>query len=394
MRSQRLSFPDGTTSFTVVDETGMPFGPAEDYLRYLRVTASPNTVNAYARALARWLTHLERSSVSWDDIRTADFGEYLTWLRTGVPDGTPTIGKAPGWLAPSSVSQHAAAVVAFYGYMADAHGLTEPFDRLHSRRLPGRSGRSRYVPFLAGIADHGSGQQPRRLAYRVRARPHERPPVLTPEQVSTILAVCTKASRQQATATRDQLMIAMLWETGMRLGELLTLQHRDLNVGRGDAPWIDVVPRQDHPHGARVKGTKHRRIYISDRLEADYSSYLWSLIDAGIDLEIPNLAEHHVFVNVTMAPLWSPMRPEVVYQKVRAIRRQHPSLPAFTPHWFRHTHATALLLAGIPPHVVMRRLGHADIQTTLSQYGWVTEDAQMRNIAAWTQLTSVWRGLT
>jgi hypothetical protein len=55
----------------------------------------------------------------------------------------------------------------------------------------------------------------------------------------------------------------------------------------------------------------------------------------------------------------------------------------WSPHWLRHTHATALLLAGTPPHVVMRRLGHKDIQTTLSTYGWVTEDAEMRTVAQW-----------
>jgi len=34
----------------------------------------------------------------------------------------------------------------------------------------------------------------------------------------------------------------------------------------------------------------------------------------------------------------------------------------------RHSHATALLLSGVPVHVVSRRLGHADVQTTLNTY--------------------------
>ncbi|GAT11006.1 integrase [Mycolicibacterium novocastrense] len=59
----------------------------------------------------------------------------------------------------------------------------------------------------------------------------------------------------------------------------------------------------------------------------------------------------------------------------------------------RHTHATALLLSGTPPHVVMRRLGHADIQTTLSTYGWVTEDAEMRTLAQWRSYVAGWKGL-
>ena len=56
-----------------------------------------------------------------------------------------------------------------------------------------------------------------------------------------------------------------------------------------------------------------------------------------------------------------------------------------------HTHATALLLAGISEHVVMRRLGHADVQTTLSTYGWVTADAEMRTLAEWKNYVAGWK---
>ena len=55
--------------------------------------------------------------------------------------------------------------------------------------------------------------------------------------------------------------------------------------------------------------------------------------------------------------------------------------------------ATALLLSGAAPHVVMRRLGHADIQTTLSTYGWVTKDAEMRTLAQWKNYVAGWKGL-
>jgi hypothetical protein len=40
----------------------------------------------------------------------------------------------------------------------------------------------------------------------------------------------------------------------------------------------------------------------------------------------------------------------------------------------------------------MRRLGHADIQTTLEHYGWVTEDAELRAVADWTAYTAGWAG--
>jgi len=48
------------------------------------------------------------------------------------------------------------------------------------------------------------------------------------------------------------------------------------------------------------------------------------------------------------------------------------ALAARTPHWLRHSHATALLLAGVPVHVVSRRMDHADVQITLETYAHVT----------------------
>ncbi|UXY24351.1 tyrosine-type recombinase/integrase [Streptomyces cynarae] len=74
-----------------------------------------------------------------------------------------------------------------------------------------------------------------------------------------------------------------------------------------------------------------------------------------------------------------------------AFKRRHPLLPvAWTPHWFRHSHATALLLAGVPEHVVQRRLGHRDIHTLMTTYAHVTEDAAMRAAADWKAVAVRW----
>jgi Phage integrase family len=57
----------------------------------------------------------------------------------------------------------------------------------------------------------------------------------------------------------------------------------------------------------------------------------------------------------------------------------------------RHSHATALLLSGVPVHVVSRRMGHADVQTMLNTYAHVTEDAEMRAVAEWKAFAVGWR---
>jgi integrase len=98
-----------------------------------------------------------------------------------------------------------------------------------------------------------------------------------------------------------------------------------------------------------------------------------------------------VFTNLVRGPLGAPLRPESVYAWVRAFKRRHPLLPpGWTPHWFRHSHATALLLAGVPVHVVQRRLGHSDIQTLMRTYAHVTDDAELRAVADWRSFVNRW----
>jgi len=50
-------------------------------------------------------------------------------------------------------------------------------------------------------------------------------------------------------------------------------------------------------------------------------------------------------------------------------------------------------MAGVPVHVVSRRLGHADVQTPLELYAHVTEDADMRAVAEWKSFTAGWRAV-
>ena len=385
---QRFQLEASPASYTIVDETGLPVPRIEEYLKYLRQTASPNTVRSYSRAIARWFNFLEPTNHTWKDFPTTFFGDFLTYLYTGRNPHQRYLGKATAtWLSPASVQQHAAAVSAFYTYQADAHGLNEPYQKLHFRSS---NRRAPYQRFLSGIAPN---KKTTKLAYSIRSGNKHRQPILSITNVHAILEATAKTSRNHLVTQRDKLLFTLLWETGMRIGEALNLTHQDMNTGQGDTPFVEVIARQEHPHGVRGKTPMPRRIYISDELENLYVEYLWALIDQGIDLDYPNLGEHYIFVNVAKDPLWEPMRVESVYQRVRAILKTNPQLPKFTPHWFRHTHATTLLLAGVQPHVVMRRLGHADVQTTLDTYGWVTDDAEMKAWEGWKNVTEAWRGI-
>ena len=395
-RTQRIALTGAPDTYTVLGPDHLPIEAAEQYLQFLRDDgASPNTVKAYAAGLAAWWTVLEHTGTDWQDISTSLFGQFLAYLRTGDLPGTARIGAPEVWLGPASTQLRAAAVLAFYRYHADAHGLAGPYQRLFTSR--GKRSRSRYIPMLAGV-----GRPPRskdRPIYTVRSGNKSATPVLLPAQVAAILDGCATQAGQDwsgpPSGLRDRLLFAVLAETGMRLGEALSLRHHDFHIGAGGTPFIDVAARQDHPRGARGKTLLARRIYIGDDLEALYSAYVWHLVDQGADLDVPDLDTHFVFVNLTHGQRFRAMRAETVYAKIDSVtNRAGGVLPdRWSPHWLRHTHATALLLSGAPPHVVMRRLGHADIQTTLSTYGWVTEDAEMRTLAQWRSYVAGWKGL-
>lgn len=53
------------------------------------------------------------------------------------------------------------------------------------------------------------------------------------------------------------------------------------------------------------------------------------------------------------------------------------ALPHARLHDLRHLHATTLLLAGVPVHVVAARLGHADPAVTLRVYSHVLREHDM-----------------
>jgi integrase len=149
------------------------------------------------------------------------------------------------------------------------------------------------------------------------------------------------------------------------LGEALGLQHRDWHTECGNTPFIEVVAH-DHPHAVRAK-SGYRRLYVSNELDRLYGDdeYLWQLCEAGTDLVTDDFDATCVFVNLDREPRFAPWRPESVYDLVGRLRRQlSGQVPQdWTPHWMRHSHATALRQgAGLPE--IGQLLRHRSIAVT------------------------------
>jgi len=231
---QRIELGDGRT-WTVVGPDHLPVAPVEEFLEFLRVgrDASPHTLRSYAASLSRWWDYLTVAGLAWNEVTLPSFLPFLTLLRTGDPVGVsrlPGTSAGSSGVAESTVGLRVAAVLSFYRYHADVHGVTVA-GRLY--RVGGRRARSRYVGALAHLDRGGDRASP---AVRVRVRGREPAPVLTPVQAEAILDGCARfdaGSGRWSGSVRDRLLFATLSETGMRLGECLSLKHCDWHVGRG-----------------------------------------------------------------------------------------------------------------------------------------------------------------
>jgi integrase len=140
----------------------------------------------------------------------------------------------------------------------------------------------------------------------------------------------------------------------MRVGQVLGLRHADIRSYDGE---IDIIPRANG-NGARAKSRSPYTVHVSKELMELYADYLVH--------EYQQTTHDYVFVNWWGGRIGAPMTYSTVIDLFRRLSAR-TGLHA-TPHMFRHTHATDLLRAGWDAAYVQRRLGHAQIQTTVNTY--------------------------
>lgn len=382
---QRVTLDDGSTTWTVIDRRFGLVEPVEAYLEYGRqVDFRPNTVRAYAQGLACWWSFLEDTGKAWDAVTLHDFGDFISALRYGHL-GSPVRDLQPQVvLSDGTVNLRLRAVMSFYRYQAGCGTDVAPFLWRHS---PVRS--VRYRPFL----EHIARRTPQKRA-TIHIRNARKPvPVLTPRVIDAMQsaeAEFDSAYGEWRGDLRYRFLWALLAESGLRIGEALSLQHRDWQTGVGGASARVSVVIRPHPYGLSAKSGQ-REVHIGSRLDRLYADYVWWLCERGADVAVDDWDSAYIFCNTTRARLFAPLRTESVYAHLRSLKRRNIGIPAsMTPHWFRHTHATALLLAGSPVHTVSRRLGHASVQTTMNIYGHVTEDAELAAVANWRDYVQGW----
>lgn len=167
--------------------------------------------------------------------------------------------------------------------------------------------------------------------------------------------------------------------TGARRGELLHLRWAALDL---DAAEVTFGGSTAVVSGRRIEGStkggrsrtvsldrdtvailrEHRRRQTEERLAAGSA---WT--DTGL-----------VFTNRWGEPLYPDTVTALMTKLINRYNQADPSptraLPHARLHDLRHLHATTLLLAGVPVHVVAARLGHADPAVTLRVYAHVLRE--------------------
>jgi integrase len=220
--------------------------------------------------------------------------------------------------------------------------------------------RRTYKPFLYGFTK----EKPIRKRVVQVQREERLVKTLRQEQVERLLAACTHL--------RDRLLLTLLFETGMRIGQALGLRHADI---KPEDNVIQIVPREDNSNGARAKSLRAYEVPLSpgNLVMPLYVDYVLQELNG---LEVDHLPDY-VFVNLWEGELGRPMTYAAVVALFRRLQR-HSGIYV-RPHMFRHTRATKWIYEDhLPLATASRLLGHRSIQTTNDLYVHPTAD-DLRN---------------
>jgi integrase/recombinase XerD len=219
-------------------------------------------------------------------------------------DALSSLGGQWSDLAPSTVARRSAALRRFFGFLVE-EGIRK---------------------------DDPSAALPRPALERPL------PKILDSEEISALFeAAEARAASGEPLACRNLALLELLYGSGLRATELVSLPRGTLRVGQ---PFLIL----------KGKGSKERLVPISGR--AEQAVVRWREHVTGSSLWLFPSGKSHL----------SRMR---LYQIVRIMAADAGIPPErISPHVLRHAFATHLLSGGADLRVVQSLLGHADIATT------------------------------
>jgi len=352
MEVVKVKTEDGKERYYVADRQGLPIEPVLKFIRLKDNTNyARNTLKMYCYHLKLYFEYLEQRGVDYQDITIDDLALFVNWLQspTGnlkiIPINVVSLSRGV-----ATINIIIGTVLAFYDYIQrnDDYGsrISDKVRKFIS--VPSRH----YKGFLYGIA--GENRKIKSSILHLRM-PRKVPKTIKKEEVSLLM--------DAATNDRDRFLLMLLFETGMRIGEALSLWLEDFDI---DGMYIDLKDRGELENSAEIKTVASpRRIDISQDLLDMFMGYI-------VTMHTDEAATNHVFIKIRGRNRYKAMDYEDVHNLFRTLEAKTGI--RITPHTMRHTSLTMLKRAGWEPELLRIRAGHKNIYTTLNHYVHPTEE--------------------
>jgi integrase/recombinase XerD len=270
-----------------------------EFLDYLSVEKgySENTLAAYRNDLSQFLAYVEPRGVSgWGQVSQDTIMDYIMFMKGDLE------------YASSTVARKVAAIKSFFHHLADRKEI--PDDPTATLDSP-----------------------------KVRKR---LPKAISQEDMERLLAEPARSDTPKA--LRDRALLELLYATGLRVTELVSLNVDDVNLA---SATVRVV---------RAKDDRDRHVPVHQRAIEPLRSYLErGRVQLLRDPGVRALFLNHRGQRLTRQGLWL-----IVKHYVREVGIQEE----VAPHTLRHTFAAHLLDQKAELEYVQKLLGHANISTT------------------------------
>lgn len=346
MEVVRVKTEDGKERYFVSDDNGLPVEPILKFIKFKDNTNSArNTLRMYCQHLKLYFEYLRQRDIDFQDVTIDDLALFVNWLQNPytslkvIPAHQVETARSP-----RTVNIIVNTVLAFYDYILRHEEYSNNIsDRLKKFvSTPSRN----FKGFLYGIAHEQKKVTSNILKLKV---PKSKPKTLSKEEIGTLIKTCNNL--------RDKFLLTLLYETGMRIGEALSLWIEDFDISD---MVIDLKDRGELENNAEIKTVSSpRRIDVSQNLADMFMEYI-------AEYHTEKVETNHIFIKLSGSNKYKPMNYTDVDNLFRTLKKKTDIY--VTPHMFRHSSLTLLRMAGWQPELLRIRAGHKNIYTTLNTY--------------------------
>lgn len=327
----------GQPLYRVYDDTHRIHQPINSFLVYSELHfKAPNTVKSRASDLITFFQYLMSNRLDWRCLDNERWSGFIHLLKTCSSKTIVDINVQAR--SNSTINRYLHTVKSFYEFHNKQDLQVAPELNITSKSNHSWNG---FLSFAAGGRSKAA-QEGKKIEGIQRAS-SPTPKTLKPKQLEQMLDGCKNR--------RNLLLVSLLCETGMLIGQVLGLKHEDIESWNRK---IVIRPRFNNPNGVFAKTKVEFEVHISDSWRQLYTDYLIYDLD--------EIESDFVFINIYHSD--GPKDRPITYSNVRKIFNQLSKKIEIkvTPHMLRHTHATDLLRSGLSLELTAKRLGHQSLK--------------------------------